>query len=240
MGRLLFRARYVLHALVFVLGFLAPWNIWLRLDTVRSAWVLLAEKISLQGWSTFSQAIVGLLVLSCILATAGAAARTWGAAYLGASTVHSASMHGDAVLADGPYRFVRNPLYLGTILHTFAVSLLMPPSGAVFCIIAIVLIQAALIFNEEPFLRRKLGPSYEAYASRVPRILPALKPQVNSTGATAVQWPLAFAAEIYFWGVALCLLTLGWRFNGLMLERGILISVGVSIIVRALLPKRLD
>src|SRR5690349_20674404 len=40
--------------------------------------------------------------------------RTWATAYLRTEIVHDASQHSEALMADGPYRFVRNPLYLAT------------------------------------------------------------------------------------------------------------------------------
>ena len=61
----------------------------------------------------------------------------WGTAYLGTATVFNAEMKAGAenksgqVLADGPYRFMRNPLYVGSFLSIVALAILMPPSGAV-------------------------------------------------------------------------------------------------------------
>ena len=83
---------------------------------------------------------------------------------------------GSGMLQDGPFRYVRNPLYLGTFLHTLALALLMPLSGAIFCIVAIGVLQLRLIFAEEPFSQRKAGsslrglllarPPYRACAAR--------------------------------------------------------------------------
>ena len=92
-----------------------------------------------------------------VFAVAGAALRTWGAAYLGATTVQRGGMVGDRIIADGPYRFVRNPLYLGTVLHTIAVSLLMRPEAGVLCLALITFLQFRLIFREEPIPARSLG-----------------------------------------------------------------------------------
>src|SRR6202048_1763270 len=41
--------------------------------------------------------------------------RTWATAYLRTEVVHDASQHSEALVADGPYRYVRNPLYLANI-----------------------------------------------------------------------------------------------------------------------------
>src|SRR6267143_661265 len=41
--------------------------------------------------------------------------RTWATAYLRTEVVHDVSQHSEALVADGPYRYVRNPLYLANL-----------------------------------------------------------------------------------------------------------------------------
>ena len=82
--------------------------------------------------------------------------------------MHTAPHATSGILEDGPYRYLRNPLYLGTFLHAVALSLLMSRSGAVFTIVAIGVMQLRLIFGEEAFLTRTLGAPYQAYCARVP------------------------------------------------------------------------
>ena len=139
-----FRFRFLILAIIFVLGFVAPWNYALHLDTIRT-WQLLAAWVYRAGWMSFSGATIAILVLGIVVAFVAALLRTWGSAYLGVSVVQSGGLHGDGVVAAGPYRWVRNPLYIGTFLHTLALALLMPPSGAVFCIVAVGFFQLRLI-----------------------------------------------------------------------------------------------
>jgi hypothetical protein len=40
------------------------------------------------------------------------------------------------------------------------------------------------------------------------------------------------------WGVVVTFAALGWRYNSILLIKGVLISLGLSLIVRAFLPKR--
>jgi protein-S-isoprenylcysteine O-methyltransferase Ste14 len=230
-----FRFRYLLHVVIYVLGFTAPWNQWLHLDTIRT-WQLLAAWFSRAGWLGFSAATVTVLMLGVLCAFVAAALRTWGSAYLGASVVHDSTMNGDRVVAAGPYRRVRNPLYLGTFIHTLALALLMPPSGAVFAIVLIGLLQLRLIGAEESFLAAKLGEAYRAYCSRVPRLLPALTPRVAASPARPA-WGTAFLGELYMWGVFLSFAVLGWRYNALLITQGVLVSLGASMVARALLAK---
>jgi protein-S-isoprenylcysteine O-methyltransferase Ste14 len=231
-----FRFRFLILTVIYFLGFVAPWNYWLHLDTIRT-WQLLAAWPARSGWISFSTATILVLLFGIICALKGALLRTWATAYLGPAVVQDSAMHGEGVVAAGPYRHLRNPLYLGTFLHTFALALLMPPSGAIFCILAVGLFQHRLIAAEESFLTAKLGEPYLAYRAKVPRLLFALTPRVPAS-ALQPKWATAFLGEIYMWGVVVTFAILGWRYNSILLIKGILISLGLSLIVRAFLPKR--
>lgn len=232
-----YRFRYALHALIYTLGFWAPWAHYLPGlgFTTRSTWLVLSAELGRGGWLTFNAAVLFLLVLAIALTGLGAAFRFWGAAYVGASVVHSEAMHGETLLADGPYRYTRNPLYLGTLLHTIGVALLMPPSGALFAIISLWILQIRLVLAEEPFLTHRFGAAYAEYARRVPRFLPATKPLVHASGRQPL-WVQAGVGEMYFLGVFVVLLVFGWGFNLTLIYRSILIVLGASLIVRALIP----
>lgn len=226
-----YRFRYALHALVFLLGFSFYW-----LPSAReSTWLVLTLVLERTGWFSFSTATVSLLVLAITFASAGAFLRTWGTAFLGAGVVQSGGMHGDTVLADGPFRHLRNPLYLGTFFHALALALLMSPYGAIFTVVVIAILQIRLILAEEPFLTAKLGQPYIDYCKQVPRLLPSLKPRVAASGARS-RWLQAVLAEIYMIGVALSFAIFGWRYNANLLIQCVLVSLGVSFVIRALAP----
>jgi protein-S-isoprenylcysteine O-methyltransferase Ste14 len=231
-----FRFRFFILAAIYFLGFTAPWDYWLHLDSIRT-WQLLASWQARSGWLSFSAATIVVLVFGIVCALIGALLRTWGTAYLSPSVVQDHAMHGEDVIAAGPFRYVRNPLYLGNIFHTFALALLMPPTGAIFCILAVSVFQLRLIAAEESFLITKLGEPYTAYCAKVPRLIPALTPRVPAS-AIQPRWLLAFFGEIYMWGVVVTFAFLGWRYNSILLIKGVLISLGISLIVRALLPRR--
>lgn len=237
-----FRFRFLIHAAIFVLGFNAPWDRWLHLDSSgpnAHLWGTLAADLSMlkPGAISIATAFNVLLALATLCALGAAILRTWASAYLGAATVQSHSMQGDCVVAAGPFRYLRNPLYLGIFIHTFALALLMPPSGAIFCIVVIGFFELRLIAGEEAFLTAKLGASYLAYCARVPRLFPAFPPRVAAS-PTQPAWSLAFLTEIYMWGVVVVFVSMGYRYNALILIRGVLIALGVSLIVRAFTPRR--
>ena len=232
-----FRFRFLIHFVIYLLSFTAPWDRLLSAETGRTAWLILAAWPAHNHWLSFSAATIALLVLAILCTLIAAALRTWGSAYLGADVVKAHTMQGEALVVAGPYRYLRNPLYLGTFIHTLALALLMPPSGAVFCILAIALFQLRLIAGEEAFLTAKLGEPYLAYKARVPRLLPALTPQVAASPAQTA-WPSAFLGEVYMWGVVITFVVGGWRYNAFVLIQGIIVALGVSFIARAFLPKQ--
>ncbi|HEV3076246.1 MAG TPA: isoprenylcysteine carboxylmethyltransferase family protein [Thermoanaerobaculia bacterium] len=77
------------------------------------------------------------------------------------------------VVAAGPYRFVRNPMYLGGFLVLCGFGLV-ERSGAIviFSALWLLVVHLAVVFLEEPDLRRKFGSTYEDYRRTVPRWLP--------------------------------------------------------------------
>jgi protein-S-isoprenylcysteine O-methyltransferase Ste14 len=198
---------------------------------------LLAARVSRLGWLSFSSATVAFLVVGIVVAFAGAMLRTWGAAYLGVSVVKAGTLEGDGVVAAGPYRWFRNPLYVGTFLNMLALALLMPPSGAVFTIVTVALFQLRLIAAEEAFLVERFDGPYLEYCAMVPRLLPLGAPKVAASAARP-EWLMALAGEVYMWGVALSFALLGWRYNSQLLMQCVIVSLGVSIMVRAFLPKK--
>jgi hypothetical protein len=145
-------------------------------------------------------------------------------------------MHGEVMLADGPYRRTRNPLYLGTLLHTLGVTILMPPSGAVFAVVLLWIFQIRLALAEEPFLAARFGAAYQGYKNAVPRFLPSPKAQIASAGVRP-HWVQALLGEIYFVAVFLVLAIFGWSFNAQPLRQGLIVSVGLALVVRAFLPR---
>ena len=73
----------------------------------------------------------------------------------------------------GPYRFVRNPMYIGAGM-TLAGAALFYESLSIFIYTGLFFLITHLfvVLYEEPTLRRTFGTEYEAYCSRVRRWLP--------------------------------------------------------------------
>jgi protein-S-isoprenylcysteine O-methyltransferase Ste14 len=230
-----FRLRLWITAGLITLGFWAPWI---------EAWGI-GSRISLLEWTALEMSRLGLLPFtiatpivigfSVLIAAIGAALRIWGSAWLGPAIVQHRQFQAGSVMADGPYRYVRNPLYIGTWCMVAAMAFLMPPTGALFAMALITMFQLRLIFAEEAFLTLQLGQPYQAYLNAVPRLIPRLRTTLPRTGRKP-HWLHALFSEITPIGVFIALAGFSWSYNHWLVVRVILVSFGVSLVVRAIMP----
>jgi len=234
--KLEFRLRLVIIVLIVSLGFWAPWMQALGAGRRIAFLEWLALQISRAGLLRFTAATPAVILIAALIAALAVILRVWGTAYLGHGIVAHAQMQAGRVMADGPYRFVRNPLYLGTWLTVAAIAFLMPPSGALLVMALLTIFLLRLIFGEEAFLAAQLGEPYQAYLQAVPRLMPRLRGAPPSAGHKP-QWLHAILAEIFPIGVFVTLAALSWSYDNMLMLKAILISLGASLVVRALLPQ---
>ena len=128
--------------------------------------------------------------------------RTWASAYLHSSVVYAAEVKTASLVADGPYRQVRNPLYFGNVLMVIGVGSMMSRIGFALAFVAMLVFCYRLIFREEADLLAGKGESFAAYLRAVPRLFPSPWPRIAPAGKTAT-WLAGFAAESWCWGFAL-------------------------------------
>jgi protein-S-isoprenylcysteine O-methyltransferase Ste14 len=76
-------------------------------------------------------------------------------------------------VAVGPYRYVRNPMYVGGLsllagfgLYEHSVSILL------MALVLLLVVHLMVVFYEEPTLRKSFGASYEEYCRNTARWLP--------------------------------------------------------------------
>ncbi|HEY6945985.1 MAG TPA: isoprenylcysteine carboxylmethyltransferase family protein [Candidatus Acidoferrum sp.] len=136
---------------------------------------------------------------AALLLGLAAAVRTWAAAYLRSDVVHDAALHTETLVADGPYRHVRNPLYLGTFLMSVGLGFLASRAGFVILAAGAAIRILRLIGREEAELEKQEGEGFREFCRRVPRLLPSLRPRVPPAGLKA-QWGQAFRGEAFMWG----------------------------------------
>ncbi|MGD0932546.1 MAG: isoprenylcysteine carboxylmethyltransferase family protein [Candidatus Korobacteraceae bacterium] len=143
-------------------------------------------------------AIFAVAALFCL---ANAVVRTWGTAYLNPEVMVDMRLHTTRLVADGPYRYLRNPLYFGNILLAIGFGLMASRIGFFILVLGMIAFDYRLILHEEAAISASQGDGYRAYCAAVPRLLPALRPQLPSGGATP-NWKDGFLGEAFMWMLA--------------------------------------
>ena len=152
------------RALMFSVAFMGGW-FWvvLRLQPLSRDW-----DVSLPGWIVAPGVVLGLAgALGIVVCIALFVVRG----------------HGTPAIFDaprrfvpvGPYKYVRNPMYLSAIA-TFLGFGLYARSLAVIAFAGawFLMIHFFVVFIEEPGLRRRFGGTYDAYVHRVRRWMPVV------------------------------------------------------------------
>lgn len=80
------------------------------------------------------------------------------------------------LVVEGPYRFVRNPMYVGAAVAPAGALFFVSATLAAFAALIVLIAHLVVVVYEEPTLRRTFGPEYEAYCRRVRRWLPRRSP----------------------------------------------------------------
>jgi len=231
----LFRYRMVINLVIIVLGFWAPWIHYAGVGSRILLLEWLALEIARTGLLSFTVATPVIIVCGALVAAVGAVLRIWGSAWLGHGVVLDARMRAGALMADGPFRYLRNPLYLGVGCMFAALALLMPASGALFVLVVAPVFLFSLILGEEAFLTAQFGDSYRSYMVAVPRLIPRLRSTVLPSG-NKPQWLQGVLSEINPIGVFVTIAFLSWTYDTPLMWRAIAVTFGVSLVARAFMP----
>lgn len=125
---------------------------------------------------------VSMILGFCIL-VAGEALRLWGVSIAGSETRTTGSVGGTYLITNGPFAFVRNPLYLGNMCMYGGVGVM---SLALFPWLVLVALAwfymqySLIVSKEEEYLVLTFGGEYQAYCGAVRRFLPRLTPYRSS------------------------------------------------------------
>jgi protein-S-isoprenylcysteine O-methyltransferase Ste14 len=228
-----FRLRMVINAAIIVLGVWAPW-----VPADKRMYVLewLPREVARAAWMPFSTAVTALLVVAGVLAALAVILRVWGTAWLGPATVTGLDMKAAAVVASGPYRYLRNPLYVGLWCMVAAIALLMQPSGAAVALMLLTVFLVRLVLGEEAFLSDRLGEPYRAYLRAVPRFLPRLRNHLPRSDARP-QWVRAILSELTPIGIFVAVVAFAKTYDAYLMARIMIIGFGTSLIARAFVPR---
>jgi protein-S-isoprenylcysteine O-methyltransferase Ste14 len=167
-----------------------------------------------------------LLFFAAFLVAVAALIRTWASSYLRASIVYAGDLKTETLVADGPYRHVRNPLYLANVLLAIGMGAMMSRLGFVVAVTAMLVFSYRLILREEAELHASQHEKYERYRAALPRLWPSLLPRIASAGQRP-QWIAGLKAESWYWGfaaaVAAYAVTLDLRFFFVILGASVLL-----------------
>lgn len=82
------------------------------------------------------------------------------------------------LVVDGPYRYVRNPMYLAVVAVIVGQALLLGQPGLLAYAALVALATGTFVVAyEEPTLAQQFGAEYDAYRAEVPGWLPRLRPR---------------------------------------------------------------
>jgi protein-S-isoprenylcysteine O-methyltransferase Ste14 len=126
------------------------------------------------GWS--QQIPLAVPVLALLFALLGFGVGSWAVALnpFFAATVHIQRDRGHIVISDGPYRFVRHPAYLGSMMACIATPLILNSVWALIPAGLAILLLAVRTALEDRTLMEELD-GYKEYAQRVRyRLLPGV------------------------------------------------------------------
>jgi len=131
----------------------------------RVHWHVLLALLAL----ALAQPSLALNLLGTALVLAGVALRLGAAGYLD---------RGGGLCTDGPYRYVRHPLYLGSFVAALGFCLMMNVVWAWVVVLPLfAALYAAQLLTEERHLRARYGEEHVQYAARVPMVTPRLAHQ---------------------------------------------------------------
>lgn len=110
-------------------------------------------------------------VVSWVMIVSGVSLMIWGLlTFRQACTAVYPNKPARELVAKGPYRFSRNPMYVGLTIMTTGIGLLADNIWMLMMLpITLIVLWKFVIQKEERYLRSEFGPAYEEYQQQVRR-----------------------------------------------------------------------
>jgi protein-S-isoprenylcysteine O-methyltransferase Ste14 len=127
----------------------------------------------------FARPTVASLVAGFAVLVLGEAVRFWGVSIAGAETRTTGNVGGTFLITNGPFAYVRNPLYLGNMLLYAGIGVMSMALFPWLLAIAVVWFYGQyylIVTREEEYLAERFGASYDEYRKNVRRFLPRPTP----------------------------------------------------------------
>ncbi len=123
----------------------------------------------------FAHPTVASLAAGLMCALLGEAIRFWGVSIAGSETRTTGTVGASHLVTEGPFGFVRNPLYVGNMLIYFGFGVMsnVYAPWLALCALVFFAVQYHLIVSrEEEHLCSAFGEEYQHYCENVPRFIP--------------------------------------------------------------------
>jgi protein-S-isoprenylcysteine O-methyltransferase Ste14 len=176
-----------------------------------------------------------LYAAAALLAAGGALLLTWATAYRPPSTRSDRAVFSAA----GPFRYVRNPQYISYFLLVLALGTFQSRLGLPVMLLGEGLLLLRFVAREELLLDQEYGDRFRAYAQRVPRLLPSLRPCIADDDHPP-QWRQALWDQAFQRGFVATLLAfaftlsdaVGYAFAGATLSFLVLQKLVQPLVIR--------
>ena len=115
------------------------------------------------------------LIAGLSLALFGESIRLWGVSVAGTETRTTGRVGGTHLFIDGPFGYVRNPLYVGNMTMYVGVGVManaLTPYLALGALGFFLVQYSMIVTKEEEYLRTAFGDEYDRYVREVPRFVP--------------------------------------------------------------------
>ena len=125
----------------------------------------------------FARPTVESLLWGFAIVLLGEGLRFWGVSIAGSETRTTGAVGGTFLITNGPFAYVRNPLYVGNILLYLGVgvmSMALYPWLQLVALIWFYFQYSLIVAEEEGYLERQFGQEYAEYRNHVPRFIPRL------------------------------------------------------------------
>ena len=167
-----------------------------------------------------SPTFMSLLLGFCIV-LAGEFLRLWGVSIAGSETRTTGPVGGTFLITQGPFSYVRNPLYLGNMILYFGAGVM---SNALFPWLAVIALcyfvwqYSQIVSLEEEHLALTFGEEYQRYCQSVPRFVPTFTKYSRGNNAQPERdWMSGIISErrtLQAIGFLTVLLVVLWRIRG--------------------------
>jgi len=121
----------------------------------------------------FAPLVLWPVQLGAVLTIAGVAFAIWARALLAGNWSSSVTLkRGHELIVEGPYRFVRHPIYTGILVGLVGTALAVGEWRALLGVAIAAGAYWRKLQLEETVMRREFGEAYARYAERTPALIP--------------------------------------------------------------------